>query len=208
MSPVRLPAILPAIMLATFCALVLAPGPACADQSALTRAATLYEQRDYAAAYKQYLKLAKAGDTFSQYRASYMNLMGLGTGANAVDALAWAVLAAQGDHENLDRYESTVAAMVPGGQRVKAEKRADYFLRRWGREDRGGGGRVLASTSEGGCTGSRLAANCGQGDLGGGSKWIAWGTDKSRDPEHRRQIEELNRDIVERAAELGARATG
>lgn len=172
----------------------------------LGKAATAYEQGDYSTAYRQYVKLAKKGDTFSQYRASYMSLMGLGTGADTVDAMAWAVLAAEGDHETLERYESAVAAMVPGELRKKAQKRADYFLRRWGREDYGGG-RVLASTSEGSCTGSRLAANCGQAGSGG-TKWIDWAADKSSDPEHRRHIKELNELIMQSAAQLASNNAG
>jgi hypothetical protein len=170
------------------------------------KAATAYEQGDYRSAYKQYVKLAKKGDTFSQYRVSYMSLMGLGTGVDPVEAMAWAVVAAELDHETLGRYESAVAAMVPGELRKKAQQRADYYLRRWGREDRDGG-RTLASTSEGSCTGSRLAANCGQAETGG-AKWIAWGADKSRDPEHRRQIEELNELILQSAAQLASNNSG
>lgn len=164
------------------------------------KAAALYAQGDYNAAYKQYLKMAREGDTFSQYRLSYMNLKGLGTDSNVVDAMAWAVLAAEGGHDSLERYQSAVAAMVPGDQRKKAQKRADYYLRRWGREDRGGG-RTLASTAEGSCTGSRLAANCGQATQGP-AKWISWSEDRSADPEQHRHIEALNEAIVENSAQL------
>lgn len=183
--------------------------PATANSGAngpLGKASAAYEQGDYSTAYRQYVKLARTGDTFSQYRASYMSLMGLGTGVDTVEAMAWAVLAAEGDHATLDRYESAVAAMVPGELRKKAQKRADYFLRRWGRGDYGGG-RVLASTSEGGCTGSRLAANCGQAGSGR-ANWIAWGADKSSDPEHRDQIEKLNELIVQSAAQLASSNAG
>ena len=66
---------------------------------------------------------------------------------------------------------------------------------------------MLARSSEGGCTGSRLAGNC---DMGGssGAGWITWGADKSSDPAHRQRIEELNQTIVDNAAQLGARSTG
>ena len=183
--------------------------PALASSGAsgpLGKAATAYEQGDYGTAYKQYVKLAKKGDTFSQYRASYMSLMGLGTGVDPVEAMAWAVVAAEVDHEALGRYESAVAAMVPGELRKKAQQRADYYLRRWGREDRDGG-RILASTSEGSCTGSRLAANCGQAESGG-AKWITWGVDKSHDPEHQREIEELNELILQSAEQLASNNSG
>lgn len=199
---------LPALALAILCAVL--PAPALANSGNNDRhggAAALYERGDYAGAYKQYLKLAKGGDTFAQYRLSYMSLKGLGTEANIVESMAWAVVAAESEHASLTSYESAVAAMVPGELRKKAQSRADYYVRRWGREDRGGGGQMLARSSEGGCTGSRLAGNC---DMGGssGAGWITWGADKSSDPAHRQRIEELNQTIVDNAAQLGARSTG
>jgi len=63
-------------------------------------AAQLYDSGEYKSAYKQYLKLAKDGDTFAQYRVSYMRLTGLGTKEKVSEAMAWAVLASQsGDTE-------------------------------------------------------------------------------------------------------------
>lgn len=188
------------------CAIAAAPALANAQQSPLGQAEALYEQGQYDKAYKQYQKLAKDGNTFAQYRMSYMTLVGLGTRPDVVESLAWAVLAAEGDHAELDHYQSAVAAMVPGKERKKAEKKADYFLRRWGREDKGGGGQ-LALNSEGVCTGSRLASNCGQ-DGSGYGYWITWGPDRSSDPEQRQRIEELNRAIVAGASDLAGSASG
>jgi TPR repeat protein len=202
MKPYRLPA----FALAILYALLLAPAMAnSGSNDPHGSAAALYERGDYAGAYKQYLKLAKSGDTFSQYRLSYMSLMGLGTEANVVDSMAWAVLAAESEHASLTRYEAAVAAMVPGELRKKAQSRADYYVRRWGRED-SSGGQTRARSSQAGCTGSRLAANCEMSDPGGAG-WITWGADKSSDPAHREHIEELNQTIVDNAAQLGARST-
>lgn len=197
---------IPGLLLVLLCFLVAAPALAGAGQSALHSAAALYEQGQYDKALKQYKKMARDGVTFAQYRMSYMSLMGLGTKPDVVESLAWAVLAAEGDHDELDRYQSAVAAMVPSDQRKKAEKKADYYVRRWGKDDRSGGG-TLARSSEGGCTGSRLARNCGS-EGGSGGLWISWGKDKSSDPGHRSQIEELNQAIVENAASIEANATG
>lgn len=176
-----------------------------AAQPETQRATAFYEQGDFSKAYKEYKKAAKDGDTFAQYRMSYMSLMGLGTKADAVESLAWAVLAAEGKNESLDQYRSAVAAMVPSKHRKKAEKKADYYLRRWGDKDMAGG-EVLARSSEGGCTGSRLAGNCGSGTSG--AYWISWGQDKSSDPAHRNEIEALNEAIVDNAANLDAPAAG
>jgi hypothetical protein len=197
----------PAIALAIICAVLLAPVMAnSGNNDPLGGAAALYERGDYAGAYKQYLKLAKGGDTFAQYRLSYMNLKGLGTEANIVESMAWAVVAAESKDASLTSYESAVAAMVPGELRKKAQSRADYYVRRWGRND-SGGGQTLARSSQGGCTGSRLAGNCDMGGSTGGG-WIIWGADKSSDPAHRQRIEELNQTIVDNASQLAAGATG
>lgn len=169
-------------------------------------AAAEFERGDYKAAYKSYLKLAKEGDAFAQYRVSYMELMGLGTKPDVVEAMAWAVLAAESGHEELVRYQDAVAAVVPSKKRKKAQARTDYYLRRWGRVDNGGGG-TLARNSEGVCTGSRLARNCGQGSDGAG-KWIAWSDDRSADPSQKSQFEELDRSIRESAAEIRGHDTG
>lgn len=193
--------------LLTLCvALVSAPLAANTAHSPHGEAASLYDQGDYSKAYKHYHKLAKKGDTFAQYRVSYMTLKGLGTRPDVVESLAWAVLAAEGENEVLDRYQSAVAAMVPGDQRKKAEKKADYFVRRWGREDKANGGE-LARKSEGVCTGSRLAGNCGMSGSASGY-WITWGQDRSSDPAHHEHIEELNSAIVENAARLKSNTTG
>lgn len=172
----------------------------------LADAAARYESGDYASAFRQYVKLARDGNPFAQYRASYMNLVGEGTKANPVEAIAWAVVAAEHGHEDVKRYQNAVAAMVPAEQRKKAQSRIDYYVRRYGREDSGNSS-VLARTSEGSCTGSRLAANCGQSSTGGG-KWIAWGEDKSSDPAQRAHIDELNRAIIDQAHQLSGGLPG
>lgn len=195
-----------AILLALCCALAATPLLANTGQNPLGKAGSLYEQGDYSKAYKQYQKMAKDGDRFAQYRVSYMTLMGLGTRADVVESLAWAVLAAEGDHDALDRYQTAVAAMVPGDKRKKAEKKADYFLRRWGSDDRKSGTEPSFNSSTA-CTGSRLAGNCGMSGSGSGY-WITWGPDKSSDPAQRQHIEELNRAIVENAAQLRVNTTG
>jgi tetratricopeptide (TPR) repeat protein len=188
-----------AIALSLYCALAIVPPPVHAAQSEQDKAAALYQRGDYDRAYKQYQKRARDGDTFAQYRVSYMTLMGLGTRADAVESMAWAVLAAEGEDESLDEYREAVAAMVPAKKRRKAQKQADYFLRRWGR-DEDYGDRNPSPHSGGGCTGSRLAANCNT-PVSSGGYHIAWGQDNSEDPAQRKRIEELNRAIVEDKAE-------
>jgi hypothetical protein len=197
------PSRLLAIALTFFCALGSMPTSlAAAATSEQDKAAALYQRGDYDTAYKQYQQRARNGDTFAQYRVSYMTLMGIGTRPDVVESMAWAVLAAEGDDASLDDYQAAVAAMVPADKRRKAEKQADYFLRRWGKDEDYGSDRV--EHSGGGCTGSRLAENCNRGGSSGGYR-IAWDKDKSGDPAHKQHIEELNHAIVEDTAE---KATG
>jgi hypothetical protein len=183
-----------AIALTFFCALALTPALLHAAQSGQDKAASLYQRGDYDKAYKQYQQRARDGDTFAQYRVSYMTLMGLGTRPDVIESMAWAVLAAEGDDRALDDYQAAVAAMVPADLRRKAEKQADYFMRRWSKDEDYGSDR--AEHSGGGCTGSRLAENCNRGGSSGGYR-IAWDQDKSRDPAQRQHIEELNEAISE-----------
>lgn len=188
-----------AIVLILSCVLASLPMTlSAAAKSEQDRAAALYQRGDYDRAYKEYQQRARDGDTFAQYRVSYMTLMGLGTRADVIESMAWAVLAAESDDEALDDYQAAVAAMVPADKRRKAEKQADYFKRRWSKNEDYGSDRV--EHSGGGCTGSRLAMNCNRGGSAGGYR-IAWGEDKSKDPAQRKVIEELNRDIVEEEAE-------
>lgn len=164
----------------------------------LDQAGALYENRHYAEAYRTYLELAKDGVAFAQYRVSYMNAMGHGTPADPVESLAWAVLAAEKAQTDLSSYQDAVAALVPSEQRKKAQKKADYYLRRWGKEDSRQRTETLARSSEGGCTGSRLAANCGL-SVTTSRTWISWGSDRSADPQHKERIEQLNRSILSQA---------
>jgi TPR repeat protein len=191
---------LPAIVLAILCALFLPPAIASSAQGdALGNANALYDSGDYEAAYKQYSKLAKKGDIFSQYRMSYMTLMGLGTRADVVESLAWAMLAAESENDSLISYRAAVAALVPSDQRKKAQNLTGTFLRRWS-GDKDATEDPMASVYKGGCTGTRLAKNCYQ--EGGDSAWIPWGEDRSGDPAQRERIEQLNQDIVESEAQF------
>lgn len=194
----------PLLLLALTAAVLAAPQSALANAGhPRDEAAAYYDSGDYATAYKRYLKLAKSGDAFAQYRVSYMTLVGRGTRSDVVEAMAWAVVASEHDHEQLDTYRGAVAALVPADKRKKAQSRADYFVRRYGKDDRNSG----SSRSAGGtCTGSRIARNCDESGSGGAA-WIAWGEDRSEDPAQRTRIEELNRAIVD-AADPGAGAAG
>ncbi len=158
-------------------------------------AAALYEIGEYGKAYKQYVKLGKKGDRFSQYRVSYMHLNGLGTREDVVESLAWAVLAAQNGEEELASYQNAVAAMVPENKRQKAQQKADYYMRRWG-----GQKSTAVRNTRGSCTSSRIASHCKSGSSP--KNWIAWQSNTPGDLELKNQIEMLNQTIESKAEQL------
>lgn len=120
-----------------------------------------YAKGEYGTAYRKYLKLAKKGDSFSQYRVSFMNLQAQGVKSeDVVEAFAWSVLAAQNGHPELVKYRKAVSGMVPEDQRRKAERKIDYYMRRWGNIAIAQDAIVGARKQTRDCTGSRLGMRC------------------------------------------------
>lgn len=151
--------VLLALMLLAFSACVLA-ATASRYQQAQREADSLYDAGKHDKALKAYLKLAKKGDSFSQYRVSYMHLQGLGDEEDVVEAFAWAYLAAQNRQKELIEYRDAVSGLVPEKHQRKAERRVDYYMRKWGN-------RAIADDATRGarhelrsCTGSRLGTRC------------------------------------------------
>jgi hypothetical protein len=123
-------------------------------------AGQLFQQSDYTGAYKKYLKLARKGDSFSQYQVSYMYLKGLGRKEDVVESLAWAVLAAQNRQKDLVKYRDTVALLVPEDKHGKASRKIDYYVRRWGNEPEAVETRDGPRGDAVHCTGSRVGNRC------------------------------------------------
>lgn len=121
-----------------------------------------YQAGDFESAYDAYRKLARKGDSFSQYRVSYMYLEGQGREQDIVESVAWAVLAAQDGQAELVKYRNAVAKLVPEKKRRKAERKVDYYMRRWGNV------KAASSALSGSreellkCTGSRVGNRCGR----------------------------------------------
>lgn len=112
----------------------------------------LYQNGDYDGAYKMYYSLARQGHGFSQYRISYMYLMGQGKKEDLIESVAWSVLAAQGKHDLLVDYMKTVAEIVPDEDHKKADKKITQYMLKWGAEEESSS----AGGSPNGCTGTRL----------------------------------------------------
>lgn len=109
--------------------------PALADYSQERDVAgRFYSAGDYKNAHKVYKELARKGDSYAQYRLSYMYLMGQGKGEDIIESVAWSVLAAQDKQQEKVAYMKTVAEMVPQDQRKKANKKISYYMRKWGDE--------------------------------------------------------------------------
>jgi len=158
-------------------------------------AAQLYDSGEYKSAYKQYLKLAKDGDTFAQYRVSYMRLTGLGTKEKVSEAMAWAVLASQSGDTELKKYRDTVATMVPADERKSTERKATNYVRRYGDENALDDAAPVGATGLE-CTGSRLMRNC-KSQARAPTVHISWGKDRSGEPEPLDRIDALDQEIIE-----------
>ncbi len=120
----------------------------------------LYAKARYPEALKLYLQLAKQGDSFSQYRVSYMYLEGQGHEENIVEAFAWSYLAAQNKSDPLVDYRDTVAKMVPRDQQRKAMRKLDYYMRKWGNRQLASDMITQTKRELNECTGSRLGTRC------------------------------------------------
>ena len=158
-------------------------------------AAQLYDNGEYKSAYKQYLKLAKDGDTFAQYRVSFMRLTGLGTKEKVSEAMAWAVLASQSGDAELQKYRDTVAAMVPADKRKSTERKATNYVRRYGTEEAVVDSAPVGATGTE-CTGSRLMRHC-KSQARAPAVHISWGKDRSGETEPLDRIDALDEEITE-----------
>lgn len=146
-----------------FCMLAILPLLAMAetpDQRAAQQADAAYEAGEFSRAFKGYLRLAKKGDPFSQYRSSYMYLQGEGVEPDIPNAFAWAVLAAESKDPQLENYLHEVKALVPADEREAAQRQAENHLRQWGRLALAMEARRKADRQLRGCTGSRLGTRC------------------------------------------------
>ncbi len=152
------------IFLALVCLAVASLQASAAEKSSYVskqeQADELYDQAKYNEAFNLYLRLAKQGDSFSQYRVSYMYLQGQGHEEDILEAFAWSYLAAQRREDPLIDYRDTVARMVPKELQNKATRKLDYYMRKWG--DRKLASDMITTTKyelrE--CTGSRLGTRC------------------------------------------------
>ena len=182
---------------AVFCASSLLPDVALAlsDPEQKNEATLLYDNGEYKSAYKQYLKLAKDGDTFAQYRVSFMRLTGLGTKEKVTEAMAWAVLASQSGDAELKEYRDTVATMVPANERKSTERKATNYVRRYGSEEALDDAAPVGATGLE-CTGSRLMRHC-KSQARAPSVHISWGKDRSGEAEPLDRIDALDQEITE-----------
>jgi hypothetical protein len=155
---------IPVALLALAC-LVVAPLQAKTSQksayvSKQEEADQQYANGKYTEALPNYLRLAKQGDSFSQYRVSYMYLQGQGRETDIVESFAWATLAAQNKADPLIEYRDAVARLVPRDQQKKAMRKLDYYMRKWGNRQLASDMITKTQRELQDCTGSRLGTRC------------------------------------------------
>ncbi len=151
------------IFVAILC-LAVAPLQSIANQSGYVskqeQADRLYAKGNFSDAHRSYLALAKKGDSFSQYRGSYMYLEGQGHEPDIVEAWAWASLAAQNKADPLIDYRDTVSRLVPPDQQKKALRKLEYYMRKWGNRQLASDMITKTKRELQDCTGSRLGTRC------------------------------------------------
>ena len=159
----------PSLLLAAAGLLALAcsgfAGPVHADRDpgvvrAQQHADRFYEEGEYRKAYRKYIELAKIGDSFAQYRVSYMHYSGEGQAPDAVEAYAWAVLAAQNGNADLVAYRDAIWDSFAATDRHRAEEHAADYLNRWGNLALAEEAARKARQRLRDCTGSRLGTRC------------------------------------------------
>lgn len=131
-----------------------------ADQRTAEQADRLYEQEKYEAAYKRYVQLARKGDPFAQYTASYMHLEGQGVGQDIAQAYAWAALAAESQNPQLTAHFEAVKARVPEYGLAAAQALAEQYRREWGQLALAVEARKKLKRQLQECTGSRIGTRC------------------------------------------------
>jgi len=155
---------LPASLLLAFClggsGQLMAEEPPSPYQLAQIAADEAYDRGDYEKAFKKYMNLARRGDTFSQYRLSYMHFQGQSVDVDWAEAFGWAVLASQGNNSTLVKYMAALARLVPEDQAKQATLKARRYLDRWGDMAIAEDARRGAIRELRGCTGSRLGTRC------------------------------------------------
>ena len=131
-----------------------------ADKRTAEQADRLYEEQKYEAAYKRYVQLAKKGDSFAQYTASYMHLEGQGVDQDLSQAYAWAALAAESQNPQLTAHFEAVKARVPAYGLVAAQELAEQYRREWGQLALAVEARKKLKRQLQECTGSRIGTRC------------------------------------------------
>jgi TPR repeat protein len=117
-----------------------------------------YAANNYRKAYKNYLKLAKQGDHYSQDRIAQMYANGEGKKVDLSEAYAWSVLAAEsGTDEFTERRDELLQQTT---DESAAQKKADKLMGKYGEaalaKKAASKERLRRNTKSGGCTGSRL----------------------------------------------------
>ena len=124
------------------------------------RADRLYAEKSYSRAYRTYRDLARVGDSFAQYRVSYMLRHGQGTRTDATEAYAWSVLASQNDNPQLIEWREALYQDLPEAQREPALEQAQELMDRYGNLALAEEARRAALKRLRSCTGSRTGARC------------------------------------------------
>ena len=130
---------------------------AAVTHSSIDRAERYYQRGDFRKAWRSFLKLAKEGDHYSQYRVAQMFAEGQGTGTDLTEAYAWAFLAAEGDLPEVEAFRDDLLQRVE--DKTEAHEEAEKLMGKYGtaalleKASRSG---QRNSAGDDACTGQRL----------------------------------------------------
>ena len=132
-------------------------------QQIQAKADRYYQQGIFNKAYKNYLKLAKKGDHYSQDRISQMYVKGEGKSASLNQAYAWSVLAAESGEDQL--VKNSIMLLQHTNDPAKAKVSAAKLKKKYGKQalDRKAALRAKHDNQRqsGRCTGTRLPCKAG-----------------------------------------------
>jgi TPR repeat protein len=91
-----------------------------------------FQQGNFSKAFKEYRKLAKSGDHYSQDQLAQMYAKGQGKKADLSEAYAWSVLAAEGGNKEFVANSEALLQRTP--DKAKALKSAEKLQKKYGKQ--------------------------------------------------------------------------
>ncbi len=119
-----------------------------------------FDDQRYVLAQRDYLKLSKLSDKYSQYRLAYMFYHGLGMPRDLIEAYAWSYVSAESNRADFVAFHKQVKSQLDEALLDAARERAAEYLAEAGLYRAAINARKLITREKRSCTGSRLGSSC------------------------------------------------